>query len=66
MTGAPEKKPEAQTREELLARIAEINRQILATQAAKKAACANYNDTIKGYRLELEGCLEQLGNLKEG
>ena len=65
MTMVPEQKQLWQTRDELLARIAEINRQIIATKSAKKAAMQEYNDTLKGYQEELEGALEQLRNIKE-
>jgi len=54
-------KPKVQrTPEELKDRIAELNRQILATKAAKKAAMQSYNETLKGFEEELKGTLEQL------
>jgi len=48
------------TPEELKDRIAELNRQIISTKSAKKAAMQQYNDTLKGLQEELEGTLEQL------
>jgi hypothetical protein len=57
----PEEAPKIQrTPAELKDRIAELNRQILATKSAKKAAMQQYNDTLKGLQEELEGTLEQL------
>ena len=61
----PEQKQLWQTKDELLTRVAEINRQILATKSAKKAALQEFNDTLKGFQEELEGALEQLKNIKE-
>jgi hypothetical protein len=52
---APQRTPE-----ELKDRIAELNRQIISTKSAKKAAMQTYNDTLKGLQEELEGTLEQL------
>ena len=57
----PEEAPKIQrSPSELKDRIAELNRQILATKSAKKAAMQQYNDTLKGLQEELEGTLEQL------
>lgn len=61
----PEQKQLWQTKDELLARIAVLNKEILSTKAAKKTAVKEYNDTLKDYQTELEGALEQLKNLKE-
>ena len=61
----PDQEPLWRTKGELLDRIAEINRQILQTKAAKKAAAQGFNDTLKGLQEELEGALEQLKNTKE-
>lgn len=61
----PMQKEMWQSKDELLARIAEINKQVMITKAAKKAAMQEYNDTLRGYQEELEGALEQLKNTKE-
>ena len=61
----PEQEPLYRTKAELLERVAELNRQIMSTTSAKKAAMQDFNDTLKGLREELEGTLEQLKNTKE-
>lgn len=60
MPGEQETQKVQRTPEELKDRIAELNRQILATKSAKKTAMQNFNETIKGLEEELEGTLEQL------